>query len=573
MAFDRLHRQLAGLKSESSISLLRFAATSAQEGNMVSKVFLSRLASSFTEYEDLQETLPLEVLISFDIRTLLAVLMPLADRLPRSCLAVLVERQVPSVLISAVSALAVSDDAEASGRVITMAASVLAAMLTCTPVTSLTNAALDQILLAARGACYSAATHARRITYKILRALVERTADHVLLGYRDVLAIAMKVHDPCLVPLTQAACVNVVHGLYKGFSDSDRDVRSSAAAMFRRLVMYAPLARIAAVDGQNVRSANILADSRDPAGVNSLSDYLITRSPFPRLFPTGNLSDATPSSAYTHASMMPQVCAAATFLDGRDRGGLRDYQWNGVFWITQLRSSGLGAALCDEMGTGKTAQAIAALLIHRLEVAPTMRRAMLVVCPGSVVPHWAAEIRKFIKDSTILSPMFYSPQLLADLRRKDPGNAVVLVSYSTLTKDQHILRDFIWDAIVLDEAHLVRNPAKADALAVFSLKSDFRIALTGTPIQHQVEDVWSIVNFIIPGFLGEFAAFEEQFVKPIRLSMNYRKRRADDPSEFSSQQSMQEYFEISAIGLEKLKLLHTQVVSSAPFFQYYLVVF
>ena len=314
---------------------------------------------------------------------------------------------------------------------------------------------------------------------------------------------------------------------------------------------YAPLARSVIENDRNRLCSSV--------GERSFSNYLLTRSTFPHLFPIRMDTEVTPVSPYTDLPMLTQIAGVSIFLGVCGEGGLRGYQWNGVFWITHLRRCGLGAALCDEMGTGKTAQAIASLVVHRLEDKPSPRP-MLVVCPASVIPHWAREIKKFVTNPCILTPVYYTRQLLSELKKKDNGNIVVLVSYSTLARDQTAFSQFIWDAVVVDEIHLIRNPTTPNAKAVFSLRAKFRIALTGTPIQDNVEDIWSTMNFIIPGFLGEFSAFDENYVKPIQLSLNYRKRKTEESSELSPQTTLNEYFEISAVGIEKLNLVHRQVI-------------
>jgi TATA-binding protein-associated factor len=209
---------------------------------------------------------------------------------------------------------------------------------------------------------------------------------------------------------------------------------------------------------------------------------------------------------------------------------LREYQWLGVFWITHLRRCGLGAALCDEMGTGKSVQTIISLIISSIELSDGRQKSdkdhpSLLVCPESLLSHWINEIDKFVVDTSILVPMRYrSGKFKKNLAHLD-SNVLVLVSYFDLTKHRDTLTHIQWNNIVLDEAHIIRVPTSPTTKAVFSLKARFRIALTGTPLQRQIEDVWSIFNFIIPGFLGEYAKFENDFILPIRKSLQYQRQK------------------------------------------------
>ena len=128
----------------------------------------------------------------------------------------------------------------------------------------------------------------------------------------------------------------------------------------------------------------------------------------------------------------------------------------------------------------------------------------LVVCPASLILHWEKEIQKFMNPN-ILTPIRYNKQIINDIiHPKSPQtvNTVVIISYDVLRKDQQLLSQYIWSNIILDEAHLIRNPKTLTSQAIFSLKSEFRILLTGTPIQNQIEDLWSIMNFLLPEYLG-----------------------------------------------------------------------
>jgi superfamily II DNA or RNA helicase len=176
---------------------------------------------------------------------------------------------------------------------------------------------------------------------------------------------------------------------------------------------------------------------------------------------------------------------------------LRSYQKSGVAWLCFLRDAGLGAVLADDMGLGKTLQALCAL-----------RGRTLVVAPTSVLHNWAAEIARF------------RPALRATLhhgarRALDESADVTLTSYAILRLDAELLSSVDWDTVVLDEAQNVKNPASQAAQAAFRLRAGFRLAMTGTPIENRLDELWSQLHFTNPGFLGSLGDFSERYVKPI----------------------------------------------------------
>ena len=127
----------------------------------------------------------------------------------------------------------------------------------------------------------------------------------------------------------------------------------------------------------------------------------------------------------------------------------------------------------------------------------------LIVCPASVVLHWEDELCKYFPE-TLLKPVKFSPTQHSQYC----SNSVVIISYEMLRRDalsnKSLLQQRTWEVVVLDEAHLIKNPTTATAKVVFGLQSRHRIALTGTPIQNQVDEVWSLMNFLLPDYLGEF---------------------------------------------------------------------
>jgi len=178
-------------------------------------------------------------------------------------------------------------------------------------------------------------------------------------------------------------------------------------------------------------------------------------------------------------------------------GQLRSYQRRGVAWLCFLRDAGLGAVLADDMGLGKTLQALCAL-----------RGRTLVVAPTSVLHNWAAEIARF--RPALRAALHHGPR-----RTLDATADVTLTTYAILRLDAELLASVDWDTVVLDEAQNVKNPSSQAAQTAFRLRGGFRLAMTGTPIENRLDELWSQFNFTNPGFLGGLADFLERYVKPI----------------------------------------------------------
>jgi superfamily II DNA or RNA helicase len=176
---------------------------------------------------------------------------------------------------------------------------------------------------------------------------------------------------------------------------------------------------------------------------------------------------------------------------------LRPYQHVGVDWLSFLRDASLGAVLADDMGLGKTLQTIA-----------VMKGRVLVVCPRSVVFNWAEEIARFRPSLRIAT--YHGPD-----RALDPRADVTLTTYAVLRLDAEKLADETWDVIVLDEAQAIKNPTSQTARAAFELNGSFRVALSGTPVENRLEELWSVMHFANPGLLGGRSGFDERYASPI----------------------------------------------------------
>jgi len=185
------------------------------------------------------------------------------------------------------------------------------------------------------------------------------------------------------------------------------------------------------------------------------------------------------------------------------RAELRDYQREGFTWLSRLAHWGVGACLADDMGVGKTVQALAVML----ELAPD--GPCLVVAPTSVCHNWVAEIDRF---APTLNPIVlnFAADRAARLEGLGPMD-VVICSYGLLVQETEALNAKPWRVVVLDEAQAIKNAATRRARAAFGLDGRFRLALTGTPIENNLGELWSLFNFINPGLLGSEKSFQTRF--------------------------------------------------------------
>jgi hypothetical protein len=195
------------------------------------------------------------------------------------------------------------------------------------------------------------------------------------------------------------------------------------------------------------------------------------------------------------------------------RATLRPYQARGLAWLATMGRLELGACLADDMGLGKTIQLLA-FLLHRLESAPTDRRPALLVAPTSVVGNWEREVERFAPRLRIVRHYGAGrPRNAADIPRAP--ETLVLTTYGLLRRDGALLSDVEWSVVVLDEAQNIKNAASATARAARALGATHRFALTGTPVENRLAELWSILEFANPGLLGPLDAFRRDYAVPI----------------------------------------------------------
>ncbi|MGE3909836.1 MAG: DEAD/DEAH box helicase [Chloroflexota bacterium] len=194
-------------------------------------------------------------------------------------------------------------------------------------------------------------------------------------------------------------------------------------------------------------------------------------------------------------------------------GELREYQTRGAAWLGFLAAHGLGGCLADDMGLGKTIQYIAFLLANR--AADEERQPALLVCPTSVIGNWRRELRRFAPELQVMTHHGPERKLGKQLVAAVEGKDVVLSTYSLLDRDESSLRQVRWAGIVLDEAQNVKNPATRRARAVRTFSGGYRFAMTGTPVENRLSELWAILDFLNPGYLGSREAFRRSFAVPI----------------------------------------------------------
>ncbi|OAA33193.1 hypothetical protein AAL_00658 [Moelleriella libera RCEF 2490] len=205
---------------------------------------------------------------------------------------------------------------------------------------------------------------------------------------------------------------------------------------------------------------------------------------------------------------------------------LRSYQQEGVNWLNFLNKYHLHGILCDDMGLGKTLQTICIVASdhHQRQEdfaktgAPDVRRLpSLIVCPPTLSGHWQQEIRTYAPFLTVTT--YVGPPAERKAMRSRLGETdIIVTSYDVCRNDTDVLDKHSWNYVVLDEGHLIKNPKAKISQAVKKLASNHRLILTGTPIQNNVLELWSLFDFLMPGFLGAEKVFLDRFAKPIAAS-------------------------------------------------------
>lgn len=196
------------------------------------------------------------------------------------------------------------------------------------------------------------------------------------------------------------------------------------------------------------------------------------------------------------------------------KGELRPYQQIGLKWLWTNITKGFGACVADDMGLGKTIQVIS--LILKMKEENLLKKPVLVICPTTLMGNWMKELQMFAP--TIDATIYHGSE-----RQLDVNHDVILTTYAIMRIDVEELKKHTWGVIIVDEAQNIKNPDTAQTLAIKMLKSDVKIAMTGTPVENRLTELWSIFDFINKGYLGSLKDFQKSYAIPIeRFKENSR---------------------------------------------------
>jgi superfamily II DNA or RNA helicase len=253
------------------------------------------------------------------------------------------------------------------------------------------------------------------------------------------------------------------------------------------LQKYAPMARLGSASGDHVRFTRTQV---------ALLDALIAAQP-----------EASYDETFAHARSELSGFDGIRAMDPpvSFTGVLRGYQKEGLGWLVFLQRFGFGGCLADDMGLGKTVMVLALLAARRDEVDPNTRQPSLVVAPRSLVFNWRQEASRFAPSLRVLE---YVGSSRAAMRASFADHDLVLTTYGTLRRDGPELAEVPFDYVVLDEAQAIKNASSVSAKATRVLRARFRLALSGTPIENHLGELWSLFEFLNPGLLGSAVGFD-----------------------------------------------------------------
>ncbi|WP_231686818.1 DEAD/DEAH box helicase [Bacillus sp. JCM 19034] len=206
------------------------------------------------------------------------------------------------------------------------------------------------------------------------------------------------------------------------------------------------------------------------------------------------------------------------------KGELRPYQHQGVSWLIHLRHIGFGGCLADDMGLGKSIQTIAYMLhiIERQQKEDMERKPFLLVCPTSLLQNWVDECQRFAPSLSIF--IHHGSNRLIDVEGVMKFD-LIITTYQLIVKDQSFFNEIEWNSLILDEAQHIKNIETKQRRAVKRINAVHRIALTGTPIENRLRELWSLLDVLNPSFLGSYSSFQATFMKPIEQDQNQEQLR------------------------------------------------
>lgn len=188
------------------------------------------------------------------------------------------------------------------------------------------------------------------------------------------------------------------------------------------------------------------------------------------------------------------------------KGELRPYQKTGLKWLWTNISKGFGCCMADDMGLGKTIQVIS--LILKMKEENKLKKPVLVVCPTTLMGNWMKELEMFAPN--LKASIYHGSERTLNLK-----NDIILTTYAIMRIDVEELKKEAWSVVIVDEAQNIKNPDTAQTIAIKALKSDIKIAMTGTPVENRLTELWSIFDFINRGYLGALREFQKSYAIPI----------------------------------------------------------
>lgn len=391
-------------------------------------------------------------------------------------------------------------------------------------------------------------------------------SDVLLVGVKKTLVSLVGLFVECLLPMLKQAGehrVTIVRAVRRMFGEL-ADELSAMAAVFvvpilGRAADAQPEVRRVASEllGTLLRLVPLSGCKLDPALPEALLTAMKEAHEFLAHFMGDSLEDLRQGGG-RRALAIPEHHVPVEI-----RADLRPYQRAGINWLAFLARYGLHGALCDDMGLGKTLQTIAVIASdhHSRTVGEGLpRMASLVVCPASLVGHWEHEVQQYAP--SLGPPLVYAGTTAErkTLWRRLEQVQVVITSYETLRGDIVQLSPLGWNWVVLDEGHVIKNPKTKLTMAVKSLKAEHRLVLSGTPIQNNVVELWSLFDFLMPGLLGTESEFMERYGRAIMAVQphvaSHGPSVSGTGSRASAQAGMREFEEAE----RKLQALHKQVL-------------
>jgi SNF2 family DNA or RNA helicase len=205
-------------------------------------------------------------------------------------------------------------------------------------------------------------------------------------------------------------------------------------------------------------------------------------------------------------------------------GELRTYQHEGVSWLTQLRRTGFGGCLADDMGLGKSVQTIVYMLyvLEAQKKAKEDKQPFLLICPTSLLYNWIQECEMFAQGLRVF--VHHGKTRLQDVEEESMKQwDLVLTSYQLVVRDEELFASRTWNGLILDEAQHIKNIETKQRRTMKSIKATHRLALTGTPIENKLKELWSLMDVLNPTYLGSFRHFQEQFIRPIEKEQDTKR--------------------------------------------------